>query len=65
MFGFLCDPKLSLGVKFIAADPKVPIYVMVEHLMQLGAEQMYPYLEDEDSKQDLKRFLMPALTGNV
>jgi len=28
VFGFLCDPKLSFGVKFIAADPKVPIYVM-------------------------------------
>lgn len=58
VFGFLCDPKLALGVKFIAADLKVPIYVVAEHLFQLGVAQMYSALEDEDAKKELQEHLI-------
>ena len=56
VFGFLCDPKLSLGVKMIARSLQVPIYRVVEHLMQLGGEQMYPYLEDGGLKTGSSAF---------
>jgi hypothetical protein len=58
VFGFLCDPKLALGVKFIAADLKVPIYVVAEHLLQLGVAQMYPAIEDEEQKRELQDHLI-------
>jgi hypothetical protein len=58
VFGFLCDPKLALGVKFIAADLKVPIYTVAEHLLQLGVAQMYPNLEDDVAKRQLQEHLI-------
>ncbi len=58
VFGFLCDPKLALGVKLIAADLKVPIYVVAEHLLQLGVAQMSPNLEDEEAKRQLQEHLV-------
>ena len=58
VFGFLCDPKLALGVKLIAADLKVPIYVVAEHLLQLGIVQMHPALEDDDAKEKLQEHLI-------
>ena len=67
VFGFLCDPKLALVVRFISADLKVPIYTVAEHLLQLGVAQMYPALEDDEAKVQLqdhlvsKHLLMHAL----
>ena len=58
VFGFLCDPKLTLGVKFIAADLKVPIYTVVEHMLQLGMAQMFPAIEDEEQKKELQEHLI-------
>ena len=58
VFGFLCDPKLALGVKFIAAHLKVPIYVVAEHLLQLGVAQMYPAIEDDEAKRELQEHLI-------
>ncbi len=57
VFGFLCDPKLALGVRFIAADLKVPIYTVAEHLLQLGVAQMHPNLEDDEAKRQLQEHL--------
>jgi len=58
VFGFLCDPELALGVKFIAAGLQVPIYTVTEHLLQLGMAQMHPNLEDEVSKKELQEHLI-------
>ncbi len=58
VFGFLCDPKLALGVKMLAADLEVPIYPVAEHLLQLGVAQMYPSLEDEEAKKELQDHLI-------
>ena len=54
VFGFLCDPKLALGVKFIAADLKVPIYVVAEHLLQLGVAQMYRILKMRSQRDSFR-----------
>jgi len=58
VFGFLCDPKLAFGVKMIATQLETPIYPLVEHLLQLGVEQVYPALEDEDFKEELQEHLL-------
>ena len=58
VFGFLCDPKLALGVKLIAADLKVPIYTVAEHLLQLGVAQMQPNIEDDEAKRQLQEHLI-------
>jgi len=58
VFGFLCDPNLAFGVRFIAADLEVPIYTVAEHLLQLGVAQMYPALEDEEHKKELQEHLI-------
>ena len=58
VFGFSCDPKLAVGVRMIAADLEVPIYVVAEHLLQLGAAQIYPDLEDEEAKRQLQEHLV-------
>lgn len=51
----------------IATRLECPIYPVAEHMLQLGAEQVYPALQDEEFKKELQdhlaseHLLVPAL----
>ncbi len=63
------ESKLASGVKLLAHALEVPIYPLAEHLLQLGAREVFRELEDPERKKRLQehllqgRLLVPALTG--
>jgi len=46
VFGFLCDYDLAGRVRSLAAIYEIPIYCLVEHLLQLGLAHMAVELRD-------------------
>ena len=58
VFGFPCDQGVALGVRILAAHLEVPIYVVAEHLLQIGASLALPALEDEELRTELQEHLV-------
>jgi len=59
------DTELVLGVKFLAMILKVPRYVIVEHLIQVGSYHILQALEDPAKRQELEKHLVEVhLLGN-
>jgi len=52
------DDKLILGLKFAARDLEFPVYVVAEHCLQLGLQEIYLERHDEAYKQNLQRHLL-------
>lgn len=51
------DNKLILGLKFAARDLEVPIYVVAEHCLQLGLQEVYLERHDKAFKANLQQHL--------
>jgi len=52
------DAELVLGVKLLAEILKVPRYVIVEHLLQVGCHHIYQALQDPEKRQELEKHLI-------
>ena len=52
------DAELALGVKLLAAILKVPRYVIVEHLLQVGSYHIVQALEDPEKREELEKHLI-------
>jgi len=52
------DAELVQGVKFLAMILKVPGYVIVEHLLQVGSYHIYQALQDPEKRQLLEQHLI-------
>ena len=64
-FNMTIDAELVLGVKFLAMILKVPRYVIVEHLLQVGSYHIVQALEDPEKRQELEKHLAEVhLLGN-
>lgn len=48
------DNKLILGLKFAAKDLEFPVYVIAEHCLQLGLQEIYLERHDEAFKANLQ-----------
>lgn len=57
-FNMTIDAELVLGVKFLAMILKVPRYVIVEHLLQVGSYHILQALEDPEKRQELEKHLV-------
>ena len=57
-FNTTIDAELVLGVKFLAMILKVPRYVIVEHLLQVGSYHILEALEDPEKRQELEKHLI-------
>ena len=57
-FNMTIDAELVLGVKFLAMILKVPRYVIVEHLLQVGTYHILQALEDPEKRQELEKHLV-------
>lgn len=53
----MIDNKLILGLKIAANDLEVPIYVVAEHCLQVGLEEIYLERHDAAFKANLQRHL--------
>jgi len=59
------DAELVRGVKFLAIILKVPRYVIVEHLLQVGSYHILQALEDPEKREELEKHLVEVhLLGN-
>ena len=64
-FNMTIDAELVLGVKFLAMILKVPRYVIVEHLLQVGSYHILQALEDPEKRAELEKHLIEVhLLGN-
>ena len=64
-FNMTIDAGLVMGVKLLAAILKVPRYVIVEHLLQVGSYHILQALEDPEKRQELEKHLIDVhLLGN-
>ena len=57
-FNMTIDAQLVLAVKFLAIILKVPRYVIVEHLLQVGSYHILQALEDPEKRQELEKHLV-------
>jgi len=57
-FNMTIDAELVLGVKLLAIILKVPRYVIVEHLLQVGSYHIAQALEDPEKRQELEKHLI-------
>jgi len=57
-FNMAIDAELVLGVKLLAAILKVPRYVIVEHLLQVGSYHIVQALEDPEKREELEKHLV-------
>ena len=57
-FNMTIDAQLILAVKFLAIILKVPRYVIVEHLIQVGSYHIAQALEDPEKRQELEKHLI-------
>ena len=53
VFGFQCDQGLAQGVRLTAKAIEFPIYVVAEHVVQIGLTEIMPLLNDEKARADL------------
>lgn len=65
VFGFLCDPKLALGAKMLAADLRVPTSVLVGHVLRHWLAQNYEaLLNDKHKKLEFADYLARKYLSN-
>ena len=57
-FNMAIDAELVLGVRLLAAILKVPRYVIVEHLLQVGSYHIVQALEDPEKREELEKHLV-------
>jgi len=57
-FNMTIDAELVLGVKLLAEILKVPRYVIVEHLLQVGSYHISQVLENPEKRQLLEKHLI-------
>ena len=57
-FNIICDKRLIQGLKFSGRQLEVPVYVIAEHAMQLGLDEIYLEEHDPAYKENLKRHLI-------
>ena len=57
-FNMTIDAQLVLAVKFLAIILKVPRYVIVEHLLQVGSYHISQALQDPEKRQELEKHLI-------
>jgi len=57
-FNMTIDAELVMGVKFLAAILKVPRYVIVEHLLQVGSYHIMQALQDPEKREELEKHLI-------
>ena len=57
-FNMTIDAELVQGVKFLAMILKVPRYVIVEHLLQVGSYHILQALEDPEKREELEKHLV-------
>ena len=57
-FNFPCDADLRVKVKGLASALGCPIYVLAEHVMELGLLELDVTLRDETLKERLQRHLI-------
>lgn len=55
---FACDERIILGLKMLAWSLEAPIYVVAEHVLQLGASELMVIVEDEALRERLCRHLV-------
>ena len=55
---FNCDEHIISGVKFLAVVLEVPVYVIGEHLLQVGCYHILAVIRDEDIKRRLTEHLV-------
>ena len=57
-FNFACAPSLIVATRVLAEQLEVPVYLLMEHLIQTGAKALAPCLHDPSRKEDLQRHLL-------
>ncbi len=57
-FNIICDERLIQGLKFSARQLEVPVYVITEHAMQLGLQEIHLEKHDAAYKENLQRHLI-------
>ena len=57
-FNIQCDSHLVRYIKIMANRLEVPVYVLGEHLLQLGTTEAVVLIQDEKQKEDLARHLV-------
>jgi hypothetical protein len=55
---FNCSQKLVTGVSLIAARLEVPLYCLLEHLLQVGAYHVAQAMQDQDKREKLMEHLV-------
>lgn len=57
VFGFQCDQNLAQGARLMARAMGFPIYVVVEHALQIGLAEITTLLNNEKAREDLENHL--------
>ena len=57
-FNIICDERLIEALKFSAKCFEVPVYVITEHAMQLGLQEIHLEEHDAAYKENLQRHLI-------
>ena len=55
---FNCDERVILGVKFLAVILEVPVYVIGEHVLQVGCYHVLTAIADKDNRQKIIEHLV-------
>jgi hypothetical protein len=55
---FACDEKIVTGIKMLAKELEVPMYPLLEHLLQLGASEVLEINKNDHLKEELCRHLV-------
>jgi|WetSurMetagenome_2_1015567.scaffolds.fasta_scaffold184786_2 hypothetical protein len=55
---FACDEKIVTGIKMLAKELEVPMYPLLEHLLQLGASEVLEITKNDHLKEELCRHLV-------
>jgi hypothetical protein len=62
-FNFACENNQITAIKLLAKELEVPVYPLVEHLIQIGAQEVKLYLQHEALKETLQRHLLKNHLG--
>ena len=57
-FNMTIDARLVLSVKLLAEILKVPVYVITEHLLQVGFYHIMQALQDPEKRHELEKHLI-------
>jgi hypothetical protein len=57
VFGFKCSPNIQASMKSFADQIHVPLFALVEHVLQLGSMQIKAAMNDPEEREELRRHL--------